>query len=110
MANSKIDIDRTIKRVIEFLCDKAMDEQRQQNKHNPTSLGSVIFWFEEVFTGKKIGQSSIFGIKDNSPEMEMHLKFTKRPDDWDIKAILSDVDNRERQMLINKGVGIHIDY
>lgn len=108
--NSQRDIDTTIQQVIEFLCQKAMDEQRQQNKYNPTNFGGVIFWFEEVPTGKKITHSSTIGIKDGAPEMEMHLKFSVHPHDWKIKEIINDLNLRERQSLINKGVGIKLDY
>lgn len=108
--NSQRDIDSTIQRVIEFLCQKAMDEQRQQNKYNPSSFGGVIFWFEEVPTGKIIKQSSTIGIKDGAPETETHLKFSVHPHDWKIQEIINDINNRERQSLINKGVAIKLDY
>lgn len=108
--NAQKDIDNTIQRIIDFLCQKAMDENKQQNKYNPSYFGGVIFWFEEVPTGNKINQSSIIGISDGEPETVTHLKFSVHPHDWKIPEIVNDLNNRERQSLINKGVAIKLDY
>jgi len=85
--------DRVIKRVVEFLCQKALYEKQVQGEKNQTLLGGILFWFEI----EKI---------DSSTFIPKSLSFNLPPSVWDFMKILYDIDDNERTILINTGASI----
>ncbi len=86
--NTKENIDNLISKIVEFLLEKTRFEGRAQNNNNRTHFDRVSFWFEEI-------------------DEVAHLKFTEHPSKWDINAIIDALNNEERWMMIQKGVGIN---
>lgn len=69
-----------------FLVRKGQLEQRRQDVRNPTILGGVKFWFQ---------------IDDRSGSII--LCYDKQPVEWDIDAILKDINDQEHMFYVQAG-------
>lgn len=84
---TKENIDKLISKIIEFLIEKTRFGGIQYDQYNPINIYGIRFWFEQV-------------------EDVPHLKFTKNPIQWDLDAMEDDLNEQERILYINKGVGL----
>ncbi len=86
--NGVIDIEPVrdiIAQVFQFLMVKAIHESRKQDKYNQTHLGNVSFY-----------------ISYNDISKETKLSFDKHPKVWDIKGIISDMQNMEVDIMMDQ--------
>jgi hypothetical protein len=83
-----------IRRVIDFLCQKAVLERRPQTENNPTQLGGVAFWFK------------VTADKNGNILAPSELAFNAPPKVWDFTKIIYDLEEREKVMFINMGANI----
>jgi hypothetical protein len=85
---NKIDIKPVqdiIARVFQFLMVKALFEGKKQDINNQSYLGNVSFW-----------------VTNNEITKEVKLSFDKHPKVWDIKGIITEMNNMEADMTMAK--------
>lgn len=78
-------IEPMVAKIMQFLMTKAIHEQRKQDKNNPTRLGNVLFH-----------------IDYNDITKQTRLVFDKHPKLWKEDEIVSEMNNMEADIMMEK--------
>lgn len=78
-------IQSLLTQIMQFLMTKAIHESRKQDKYNPTTIGGITFHIEY-----------------NDITKETRLSFDKHPNLWNVSNIISEMQNREADIMMEK--------